>query len=130
MRIGNDLAINSNHDEFLFDFLFLSNFRLFLVLFTSTISKIFHYKLAVRQWQKLLETEFPNGLNLSNVVKFCSTTRFLYIETAPSSYKYVEFYQETGVHGRLSGFLGFIRWPTVDRRLIDHRSPFWIIVRE
>ena len=47
----------------------------------------------MREWQKLLETEFPTGLNLLNVVKYCSTTRFLFIETAPMHHQYVKFYE-------------------------------------
>ena len=46
----------------------------------------------MKQWKKLLETELPSDINLSKILKFCATTRFLYIETAPI-FKDVEFYQ-------------------------------------
>ena len=46
----------------------------------------------MKQWKKLLETELPRDINLSKILKFCATTRFLYIETAPT-FKNVEFYQ-------------------------------------
>ena len=35
----------------------------------------------------------PDGINLSYIVKFCSTTRSLYIETADQLERTVEFYE-------------------------------------
>ena len=36
--------------------------------------------------------QLPDGINLSYIVKFCSTTRSLYIETADEIERTVEFY--------------------------------------
>ena len=45
----------------------------------------------MKYWQKLFETELPSDLNLLNIVKFCATTRYLFVETAPTL-KNVKFY--------------------------------------
>ena len=46
----------------------------------------------MRKWTELIETEIPDDINLSYIVKFCSTTRSLYIETADQIERAVEFY--------------------------------------
>ena len=46
----------------------------------------------MRKWTELIETEIPDGINLSYIVKYCSTTRSLYIETADQIERTVEFY--------------------------------------
>ena len=46
----------------------------------------------MKKWTELLEMELPDGINLSYIVKFCSTTRSLYIETADELERVVEFY--------------------------------------
>jgi len=46
----------------------------------------------LRKWTELIETEIPDGINLSYIVKYCSTTRSLYIETADQIERIVEFY--------------------------------------
>ena len=46
----------------------------------------------MRKWTELIETEIPDGMNLSYIVKYCSTTRSLYIETADQIERVVEFY--------------------------------------
>ena len=46
----------------------------------------------MRKWTELIETEIPDGINLSYIVKYCPTTRSLYIETADQIERAVEFY--------------------------------------
>ena len=46
----------------------------------------------MRKWTELIETEIPDDINLSYIVKYCSTTRSLYIETADQIERVVEFY--------------------------------------
>ena len=50
----------------------------------------------MRKWTELIETEIPDDINLSYIVKFCSTTRSLYIETADQIERAVEFYEGEG----------------------------------
>ena len=50
----------------------------------------------MRKWIDLLETELPGCINLSYIVKFCTTTRSLYIETADQLERTVEFYEGEG----------------------------------
>ena len=47
----------------------------------------------MRKWTELIETEIPDEINLSYIVKFCSTTRSLYIEAADQIERTVEFYE-------------------------------------
>ena len=47
----------------------------------------------MRKWTELIETEIPDDINLSYIVKFCSTTRSLYIKTADQLQRTVEFYE-------------------------------------
>ena len=46
----------------------------------------------MRKWTELIETEIPDGIDLSYIVKYFSTTRSLYIKTADQIERAVEFY--------------------------------------
>ena len=57
----------------------------------------------MKHWQNLIETDLPNDVDLSSIVKFCATTRSLFIETIASeehhqanirTYKNVQFSYE------------------------------------
>ena len=38
---------------------------------------------ALKNWKEILETELPESVNLLNVTRFCTTSNFLLLETAP-----------------------------------------------
>ena len=60
---------------------------------TFALSQGTKWDLALKKWTELLETELPDGINLSYIAKFCSTTRSLYIETADQLERTLEFYE-------------------------------------
>ena len=37
----------------------------------------------MKKWKEIIEIELPESVNLSNVTKFCTTSQFLLLETAP-----------------------------------------------
>jgi len=37
----------------------------------------------LKKWKEIIESELPEPVNLSNVTKFCTTSKFLLLETAP-----------------------------------------------